>query len=165
MFQGVKSVPSNLSGVKFSFFTTEEIRALSVKEICNPIAFDTVERPIPGGLYDPAMGVSPYDVFAACVTCGAENEHCPGHPGHIELALPIFNPFLFTSYLYKIVKGQCWSCHKIRIPAQKLVQFCVRMMFLNKGQIINAEEYEDLYALKAMESGTPTIKLKKDMEL
>jgi DNA-directed RNA polymerase I subunit RPA1 len=67
---GARPVPLHLSGVQFSFYTSEEIRSHSVKEITNPIAFDTVERPIINGLYDPAMGVSPYDVFAACETCG-----------------------------------------------------------------------------------------------
>ena len=34
--------PSYLSSVSFSFYTPEEVRSMSVKEITSPIAFDTL---------------------------------------------------------------------------------------------------------------------------
>lgn len=45
-----------VEAVKFSFFTDEEVRNYSFKKITNPLLLDAVERPVPGGLYDPALG-------------------------------------------------------------------------------------------------------------
>lgn len=49
-------VPSAISSVDFGFLTDEDIKQLSVKRIQNPTTFDTLLHPIPGGLYDPALG-------------------------------------------------------------------------------------------------------------
>ena len=37
----------------------------------------------------------------ACATCGQSQLHCPGHMGHIELPLTVFNPVFFNT-LYKV---------------------------------------------------------------
>jgi len=49
-------VPSAIGSVDFGFLTPQEIKALSVKRIQNPITFDTLLHPVPEGLYDPALG-------------------------------------------------------------------------------------------------------------
>ena len=49
-------VPSAIGSVDFGFLGPAEIKALSVKRIENPQTFDTLLHPIPGGLYDPALG-------------------------------------------------------------------------------------------------------------
>jgi len=49
-------VASAIGSVYFGFLSTEEIKALSVKRIQNPATFDALLHPIPGGLYDPALG-------------------------------------------------------------------------------------------------------------
>lgn len=59
------------------------------------------------------MGVSPYDKFTRCETCGSEGLDCPGknismkillisslgHMGHVELLLPVYNPFMIDKLL------------------------------------------------------------------
>lgn len=45
-----------LDNVSFQMFTKEEILKLSVKEITVPDSFDLLLCPIPGGVYDPALG-------------------------------------------------------------------------------------------------------------
>jgi DNA-directed RNA polymerase I subunit RPA1 len=49
-------VTESVKSVKFSFFTEEEVRKLSVMKITNPILLDSMDRPVPGGLYDPELG-------------------------------------------------------------------------------------------------------------
>ena len=49
-------VASTIGSVSFGFLTSEEIRATSVKRIESPETFDTLLNPIPGGLYDSALG-------------------------------------------------------------------------------------------------------------
>jgi len=38
------------------FFSTLQIRKISVKQIVSPIIFDNLKNPIKGGLYDPCLG-------------------------------------------------------------------------------------------------------------
>lgn len=49
-------VGSSVESVEFTFLSTEEIRASSVRRIENDSTFDTLLNPVPGGLYDPALG-------------------------------------------------------------------------------------------------------------
>jgi len=49
-------VSSSVESVDFTFLTPEEIRSISVKRIENESTFDTLLNPVPGGLYDPALG-------------------------------------------------------------------------------------------------------------
>lgn len=49
-------VVSSVDSVEFTFLSADEIRAFSVKRIENDNTFDTLLNPVPGGLYDPALG-------------------------------------------------------------------------------------------------------------
>ena len=49
-------IASYIGSVDFGFLSNEDIKALSVKEIQNPVTFDTLLHPVPGGLYDSALG-------------------------------------------------------------------------------------------------------------
>lgn len=58
-------ISSEVEGVEFTFLSPKEIRAISVKRIENDSTFDNLLNPVPGGLYDPALGSwgdSPYVV-------------------------------------------------------------------------------------------------------
>lgn len=46
----------NLDSVKFSMFTSEDVRKLSVAKIITANVLDNLGHPLPGGLYDPVMG-------------------------------------------------------------------------------------------------------------
>jgi DNA-directed RNA polymerase I subunit RPA1 len=59
-----QNISKRLDGILFGFFKAEEIRKMSVVEITCLSAFDQFNNPLKGGLYDPAMGVSPYERFA-----------------------------------------------------------------------------------------------------
>jgi DNA-directed RNA polymerase I subunit RPA1 len=45
-----------VESVEFTFLSPEEIQAISVKRIENDSTFDNLLNPVPGGLYDPALG-------------------------------------------------------------------------------------------------------------
>lgn len=55
------SIPSAVQSVSFSFLTTEDVHRISVKQIINPTLLDDLNRPNPGGLYDPALGPSDHN--------------------------------------------------------------------------------------------------------
>jgi DNA-directed RNA polymerase beta' subunit len=37
----------------------------------------------------------PVPSMCSCTTCNLGAAHCPGHFGHIELPLPVYNPLIF----------------------------------------------------------------------
>ncbi|OXB54262.1 hypothetical protein ASZ78_012699 [Callipepla squamata] len=89
-----KAVPWwRFAKVSFELYTAEEIRKLSVKAITNPQYLDNVGNPSANGLYDLALG--PPDSKEACATCMQNFSNCPGHFGHIELPLTVYNPLFF----------------------------------------------------------------------
>ena len=51
-----RPVSSCITGVDFDFYTGDEIKAISVKRIRNTPTLDSFNNPVPGGLYDPALG-------------------------------------------------------------------------------------------------------------
>ena len=70
-----------------------QIRQLSVKKIVNPVTVDPFGNSLQDGLYDPALGPQGSD-FGVCATCQQQASVCPGHFGHIELPVPVYNPLL-----------------------------------------------------------------------
>lgn len=53
------------------------------------------QRPREKGLNDPKLGS--IDRAFMCATCGENMAECPGHFGHIELAVPVFHIGLYWS--------------------------------------------------------------------
>lgn len=51
-----KPVGSEITDVEFGYFTAQDIRNLSVKQITHPQVFDSLGHPISGGLHDLALG-------------------------------------------------------------------------------------------------------------
>ncbi|KAL8612111.1 hypothetical protein ACOMHN_013990 [Nucella lapillus] len=119
------AITDRLSQMCFRVYTAEETRKMSVKEINDPQPFDNLNLPKIGGLYDPALGCSRND--DVCATCGLSGRGCPGHAGHIELALPVFSPVFFKTLLKEEVK--------------KL--FVYQMTLLEKGLIMGAQKLKE----------------------
>lgn len=63
-------IKDKFAGVSFSFYTEDEIKKLSVQQIMDPVAFNHLNNPNPGGLHDKKLGVSPFDHKSQCPTCG-----------------------------------------------------------------------------------------------
>lgn len=102
--------------IKFSYFSPEEIRRVSVKEITSVEAYDEMGRPTRSGLHAREMGpMSVKKESLQCMTCGL-GEECPGHLGHIELACPAYNPFLFND-LFKLLRRTCLECYRLKVDS------------------------------------------------
>jgi DNA-directed RNA polymerase I subunit RPA1 len=56
-----KPIQNYIDSVRFDLYNSDFIRKISVKSITEPLAYDNLNRPVRGGLHDPAMGVSAYD--------------------------------------------------------------------------------------------------------
>lgn len=131
--------PSNL---QFSVFSSHDIKRLSVAKIMIPNTIDVLGRALPGGLYDPAMG--PYDRDCdPCSTCFNLIANCPGHIGHIDLSMLVYNP-VFINTVYNILRITCLTCYHLQLPdhTQRILELQLRLV--DAGYIIEAEELDVL---------------------
>ncbi|KAK4281856.1 hypothetical protein QN277_013303 [Acacia crassicarpa] len=139
MAQIPECATESVEAVAFSFLTTEEIQKTSFVKITNPILLDGVERPVPGGLYDPALG--PADDRTLCKSCDQPSKHCPGHFGHIELVSPVYNPLLFNT-LSSILQRTCFSCHCFKAGRNEVEKVTSQLELIVKGDIIGAKKLD-----------------------
>ncbi|XP_051865519.1 DNA-directed RNA polymerase I subunit RPA1 [Pristis pectinata] len=135
-----KEIPwRRLESISFNVYSVEEIRKLSVKAITNPNLLDNVGNPATNGLYDLALG--PADSREVCGTCAQDFTNCPGHVGHIDLPLTVYNP-LFFDKLYLMIRGSCLNCHMLTCPR------AIMYLLLNQLRIADCGAVEDVYELE-----------------
>ncbi|RSL91224.1 hypothetical protein CDV31_015520 [Fusarium ambrosium] len=127
-------VASGVESVEFTFLSPKEIRSISVKRIENDSTFDNLLNPVPGGLYDPALG-SWGD--APCTTCNLNQSTCPGHAGHIQLPVPVYHP-VFMDQAYRLLKAACVYCKGFRLPQKELHKYMCKLKLLQHGLIQEA---------------------------
>ncbi|KAL0453073.1 UNVERIFIED_CONTAM: DNA-directed RNA polymerase I subunit [Sesamum latifolium] len=125
-----------VEAVRFGFMTDEEVRRHSVVKITNPNLLDILEKPIPGGLYDPAMG--PLDENSPCKSCGQRAYHCAGHCGHIDLVSPAYNPLLFNM-LNNLLNKTCFYCFQFRTSRREVENCVYQLELITKGDIVGAK--------------------------
>ncbi|ODV83616.1 hypothetical protein CANARDRAFT_9435 [[Candida] arabinofermentans NRRL YB-2248] len=135
-----KPVGSEIVSVDFSVLTTEEIRKLSAKQITNPTVFDNLGHPVSGGLYDLSLGAF---LRNQCATCGLDDRYCPGHQGHIELPIPVYNP-LFFNQLYIFLRSSCHYCHHFRLSSSEVHKFECKLRLIQHGLLLELTELENL---------------------
>eukprot|EP00208_Stichococcus_sp_RCC1054_P004326 CAMPEP_0206143018 /NCGR_PEP_ID=MMETSP1473-20131121/19032_1 /ASSEMBLY_ACC=CAM_ASM_001109 /TAXON_ID=1461547 /ORGANISM="Stichococcus sp, Strain RCC1054" /LENGTH=1731 /DNA_ID=CAMNT_0053538243 /DNA_START=203 /DNA_END=5398 /DNA_ORIENTATION=- len=124
-----------IAAVQFSFYTDQEVRDLSVKRITSPLVYDNLKNAVTNGLYDPALG--PTEPHDTCATCGLRSLHCPGHFGHVELAVPVFNPLVFPM-MFKLLRCTCLSCFHLKMDPTALARFRHRLFLLMQGRLVDA---------------------------
>jgi DNA-directed RNA polymerase I subunit RPA1 len=126
---------SAVTSCSFGFYSDEDIKRLSVKRITRSDGLDSLGQPIPGGLYDAALG--PIDRMASCKTCKLPFERCPGHVGHIELAVPVYHPLLFN-FLMRLLRVKCLHCHRFRFPHRSLNMLARKIQLIENGLVLEA---------------------------
>ncbi|XP_057705889.1 DNA-directed RNA polymerase I subunit RPA1 isoform X1 [Corythoichthys intestinalis] len=149
-----KDVPwRRLEGMSFGMYSTEEIRKLSVKTITNPRLLDGVGNVAPNSLYDLALG--PADNKEACSTCCQDFNNCPGHLGHIELPLPVYNP-LFFDKLYLLIRGSCLVCQMLTCPRAAIHLLLNQLKLLDHGAMQQVYQIEEVLGQFLEENGKAT---------
>jgi DNA-directed RNA polymerase subunit A' len=99
--------------VDFGLFSPQDVRKLSVVEIQTPDTYDEDGAPITAGLMDGRLGT--LEPRQRCKTCGNTAIRCPGHFGHIELAVPIVH-IEFTKLIHELLRATCRNCSRILLP-------------------------------------------------
>jgi len=96
----------NVERIQFGILSPENVKAMSVAEICYSVLIDN-GIPKEGGLLDPRMGS--FDKTYNCASCGGDRISCPGHFGHIELCKPVFHTGFLKATL-RVLRCCCFHC-------------------------------------------------------
>ena len=106
-----------IDAIKFGVLPPDEIRRLSVVEIHTSDTYDEDGAPIAGGLMDQRLGT--LEPRQRCRTCGNISINCPGHYGHIELAVPVVH-VEFAKQIYRLLSVTCRSCGRILLSEEEV---------------------------------------------
>jgi DNA-directed RNA polymerase I subunit RPA1 len=87
--------------------------------------------------------VSPNDRDSVCPTCGHKGLECSGHPGHIELIVPVYNP-LVIDVLLKLLRMTCLHCHRFRIRHRIKEDYSVMLELIRRDKIALAYDFYDI---------------------
>lgn len=165
----LKSFPSHHldpRNVKFSVFTSEDIKNLSVVKVKTPMSFNSLGHPLKDGLYDQKLGkkfdFNKYvtfsdgiamillgfsysgpskDFYDACGTCGLMQIGCPGHFGSIDLPLSVVNP-LFQKTLSILLRLSCLNCFSLQIPTLSKLIVSAKLQLLKEGYYSNLDDLD-----------------------
>ncbi|MGQ9624671.1 MAG: DNA-directed RNA polymerase subunit A' [Candidatus Bathycorpusculaceae bacterium] len=110
--------------ITFGLISPQDIRRLSVVEIQTPDTYDEDGAPITAGLMDGRLGT--LEPRQRCKTCGNTAARCPGHFGHIELAVPIIH-IEFAKITYDLLRATCRNCGRILLPDETAKKARVRI--------------------------------------
>ncbi len=102
--------PKKIGHMKFGLLSPKEIRGLSATKVITADTYDEDGFPIEMGLMDPRLGV--IEPGLRCKTCGQKVGDCPGHFGHIDLAMPVIHVG-FVRVVRDILRGTCRGCGKL----------------------------------------------------
>ena len=108
-----KNEVETVKTIQFGMFSPEEIERGSVVEIDSHETYDNTGNPKIGGLFDPRMGI--IEKGKICVTCENTSDLCPGHFGHINLGLPVYNINYLNQWVIKILRSVCVTCSNLLV--------------------------------------------------
>jgi DNA-directed RNA polymerase subunit A' len=125
-------IRKRISAIKFGLLSPQEIRKMSATKIITADTYDEDSFPIEMGLMDPRLGV--IEPGLRCKTCGHKVDECPGHFGHIDLAMPVIHVG-YTKLIKTLLKATCRSCGKLLLSESSI-----------SGYKEDLEEYGDYVA-------------------
>ncbi len=106
-----------INSIKFALLSPEEIRKMSAVKVITADTYDDDGFPIDKGLMDLHMGV--IEPGLRCKTCGGKVDECPGHFGHIELAMPVIHVG-FVKNIKNYLDATCRECGRIKLKDDEI---------------------------------------------
>ena len=103
----MRGVSKRIGSIKFACLSPDEIRRMSATKIITADTYDDDGFPIDMGLMDPHLGV--IEPGLRCKTCGHKVDECPGHFGHIDLAMPVIHVG-YVKEIKKLLQSTCRVC-------------------------------------------------------
>jgi len=114
-----EAVHKVINELYFGIVSPRDIRRFSVAEIQTADTYDEDGAPITSGLMDGRLGT--LEPRQRCKTCGNTAIRCPGHFGHIELAVPIIH-IEFTKKIHDLLRATCRNCGRALLPEDRLAK-------------------------------------------
>ena len=111
--------------IEFGVLSPQEVRRFSVAEIQTADTYDEDGAPILSGLMDGRLGT--LEPRQRCRTCGNTAARCPGHFGHIELAVPVIH-VEYTKIIYNLIRAVCRNCGRALLPTKLIERIRTRIM-------------------------------------
>jgi DNA-directed RNA polymerase beta' subunit len=79
----------------------------------------------------------------SCSTCGLTTFlGCPGHCGHIELPVPVYN-LTFIDQLLRLLRGKCGYCHQFRLARTQIHEFVSKLRLIRCGLVQEANRMHE----------------------
>ena len=116
----VTGVTKRISAIKFAMLSPEEIRKMSATKVITADTYDDDGFPIDMGLMDPHLGV--IEPGLRCKTCGKKVDECPGHFGHIDLAMPVIHVG-YVKEIKKLLQSTCRSCGRLLLTKDQAQEY------------------------------------------
>ena len=110
-------ITKRIGSIKFSCVSPDEIRRMSATKIITADTYDDEGYPIDMGLMDPHMGV--IEPGLRCKTCGCKVDECPGHFGHIDLAMPVIHVG-FIKDIKMLLESTCCQCGRLMLDEKQI---------------------------------------------
>ena len=117
-------ISKKIGAIKFSCVSPEEIRKMSATKIITADTYDDEGYPIEMGLMDPHMGV--IEPGLRCKTCGCKVDECPGHFGHIDLAMPVIHVG-FIKDIKTLLESTCRKCGRLMLTEDQIEESRLNM--------------------------------------
>lgn len=106
----MSSIPKRIERIQFALLSPAEVRKMSSTKIITADTYDDDGFPIDMGLMDPRLGV--IEPGLRCNTCGRKVDECPGHFGHIDLAMPVIHVG-FVKMIKNLLLSTCMVCGRL----------------------------------------------------
>ncbi|MCK4613599.1 MAG: DNA-directed RNA polymerase subunit A', partial [Thermoplasmata archaeon] len=116
----ITGTPKRINGIRFTLGSPTEFRRMSATKIITADTYNDDGFPIDMGLMDTRLGV--IEPGLKCKTCGKKVDECPGHFGHIDLAMPVIHVG-YTKQIKALLRATCNRCHRILLPLQKINEY------------------------------------------
>ncbi|MEE9163202.1 MAG: DNA-directed RNA polymerase subunit A', partial [Thermoplasmata archaeon] len=117
-------VSKRIQALQFGLLSPDEIRRMSATKIITADTYDDDGFPIDMGLMDLHMGV--IEPGLRCKTCGGRVDDCPGHFGHIDLAMPVIH----VGYIKEIkvlLSSTCRACGRLLLSREEKQEYLGEM--------------------------------------
>jgi len=137
----VRSITKKIGEIEFSLLSPNEIRKMSATKVITADTYDDDGFPIAMGLMDPRLGV--IEPGLRCKTCGQRvgKDKCPGHFGHIDLAMPVIHVGLIKT-IRNCLRSTCRECGQLLLTDKQ------REDYLKELEKYNQEGRNTTYLLK-----------------
>jgi len=118
----LRSTTKKIGSIEFTLLSPNEIRKMSATKVITADTYDDDGFPIAMGLMDPRLGV--IEPGLRCKTCGLRvgKDKCPGHFGHIDLAMPVIHVGLVKS-IRNSLRATCRECGRLLLTDKQREEY------------------------------------------